>query len=367
MIVYITGTALSIIFAYISTHISKSHEVNNSSAAVIKSLFAFLSFLPLAVISMIRFNVGIDFMEYRNIYITLDKASQFYASKGFFGENGFILLFRVLKYFSDNPQLFFIVTSIFICGSYYILIYKESVSPAYSALLFVICKDFFLSLTGIRQYIAISIAIYSLPLIKRKKWIPTIVILLIAATFHTSVLVFILIYIMNLINIKPLTGWGIVVITAAASRSILRLMIPLLRQFNLYYRYFARGLDTYNSTGNAALEVLLISLSFYILLCYEYNSAKHSENFKLLYNAVLYSLIISVMTPVLPMSSYRLTWYMNVFIVLYLPEALQLMPSKKLRQIASFFVIMAFFGVIIYILYINPRLHFLPYQTIWSQ
>ena len=357
---------ISVLFAYMSTHIGKSPQIKKNSAIFLKKLFAFLSFLPLTIISMVRYDVGRDFLSYRYLFSHYTQYEVQYVEKGIFGERAFVVFNKLLHLFSDNPQVFFVVSSVMICAAYFIAIYRESISPAYSVLLFVISKDYFISLTGIRQYMAIAIAIFSLPLIKNKKWIQAFAVILIAATFHTSILAFLLIYIIYLIEIPPVVGCGITVVIAAFSTVFLRVLSPVLSKFNLYSKYFSNGLDIYNPDRNVALEVLLISLAFYILLCYEYKKINRSKNFRLLYSAVLYSLLISVMTPVLPMSSYRLTWYMNVFIVLYIPETIKMIRNKKIQKFIYYMILISYTGVTLYSLYVIQRLDVLPYQTIWS-
>ena len=365
MLVYITSTGMSILFAYISEHICRSSHIKENAAMFLRKLFSFFSFLPLFLVSMIRFDVGRDFLSYRDLYIH-PSVYTMYAEKGVLGEKGFVLFNNILHLISNNPQIFFVASSLVICSAYYIAIYRESLSPPYSILLFVIGKDFFISMTGIRQYMAIAIAICSIPLIKKGKKIKAFAVLALAATFHTSILAFILIYIMFYIEIPPKVGWMMTIVTTFASNTLLKIIVPILRKYNIYFTYFARGIDKYNSSRNTALEVLLISLSFYVFLCYIYPSVKKNQNLKLMYSAVLYGLLVSTMSPVLPMSSYRLTWFMNAFIVLYTPEAIKASGNRRFQQLMYFFITISYFGATIYALFISKHQGVLPYKTIWG-
>ena len=116
MIVYIIGTALSMLLAYTSMHAAKPRATGIFSRRFFVKLFAFLSFLPLTFIMAVRYNVGTDYQNYRTIFL-YDRLTS---------DPGFNWLYHSIYFFSRHPQAFFIVTSVIICAAYYAAIYRES-------------------------------------------------------------------------------------------------------------------------------------------------------------------------------------------------------------------------------------------------
>lgn len=68
MIVYITGTLISVLFAYISSHIENTDSLEISAKRMSKKIFAILSVLPLLLIMAFRHGVGTDFFSYSQIF-----------------------------------------------------------------------------------------------------------------------------------------------------------------------------------------------------------------------------------------------------------------------------------------------------------
>ena len=229
MAVYITATATSVLLAYISSNIKISRNHKYTAARMIPSFFAILSILPLLVVMAFRYFVGTDFGSYVMIFKYGDDRV----------ERGYILLNNLAHCFSDNCQAIFVISSIIICGCYFYIIYKESINPAYSVLLFVLCKDYFVAMNVMRQYLSTAIVILAIPFVKRKEWFKAAIIFIIAFLFHKSVIIFLLLLIINSLNIKPALGVGIITGTFVLSNTVFRFIFPILQRFGFYSSYFS--------------------------------------------------------------------------------------------------------------------------------
>lgn len=354
MIVYIIGTLTSMLFAYASTHILNSRQISTASKKLNAKLFALLSFLPLTFIMAVRYNVGTDFRNYQRIYIYNESVS----------EVGLSWLNSILHNISDDPQFFFIVSSIIICVGYYIAIYRESVSFAYSILLFVIVKDYFISMNAVRQYIALSVVLFSIPYIKNKDYIKSLLLVIVAMLFHRSAIIIVPLIILYNLEIKPLIGIGIIAGTYVSSALLRRFILPILIRFEFYNAYFSSTYANVDQIFN--WQTMLVYIGPFIVLCFIYNKVTKNKNLKLLYSAVLLSLIIMSLSSVMPTLITRLVWYMNAFIVLYLPEAMQAIDDKRVRMFANAA------AVILYIIVAYRNIeggaqNALPYRTFWSK
>lgn len=356
MAVYITATAISALLAYISSNINKSRQLKDSAKKLLPAFFAILSVLPLMFVMAFRHNVGTDFLSYALIFR--------YNSTGV--EVGYSFINNTLRQFTDDYHAVFIVSAIIICGCYFYVIYKESINPTYSVLLFVLCKDYFIAMNGMRQYISTAIVILAIPFVKRKEWIKAAIIFIIAFLFHRSVIIFLLMFVLYLINIKPAIGAAIVVGTYVLSTTVLRFIFPIMQRFGFYTGYFSTHSDYRNASGDFNWMYTLIFICFFIMLAYEYNNVKQSKELKLMYSAVLTSLIVMSLSSVMPINVHRLTWHMNSLLVLYSPLATKSIHDKRIGKALEVAIPVAFALVTIPQI-INGNQGVLPYRSIWSQ
>ncbi len=353
MVVYITATALSILFAYISTHIGNSHQLKSQAKRMLSRTFAFLSFLPLTLISAVRFNVGADFMSYRRMFMV----QSFNPT-----EPGFALFARVLYFISKDPQIFFIASSIFICAGYYIAIYHESVSPAYSIFIFFTTSNcYFSSLNLIRQHMATALLLNALSMYRQKKYKKALILALIATTVHnSSILVVIALVSIDLLKLTPFRGAMVIVISMIATRVLSAFLRSIIARYTTY------GVYLYETESNTYIAVILVFICFYILLSYIYGKAKTNDAIRILFSSVQTALIIGGSVAVLFTPANRLMYYYEAVLVLYVPEALKNIDRKYVKY--AMYVLVTAAYVLKIVLYFRGDWYnsFFHYRTIWS-
>lgn len=325
MLVYIIGTVLSLFFAFMSVFVLPSTQMSRHMNSVLPKIFAFVSFVPLMIIMAFRKNVGTDFQSYVNIFQNANLQSYvniFQNANNM--EIGYAFLNKILHSITDNPQIIFIVSAIIICGCFFFMIYKESINPVYSILLFVLCRDYFIAMNCMRQYIATAIVILAIPFVKKEKWVKAAFVFLVAFLFHRSVVVFLLMFVIYKLDIKPLIGIVVFAGVFFFSGIIVKyLLFPLLSSFNLYVEYFPPTSTHNNLIGDFDGSNTIIFSCFFAMLAFEYKNVQTSKELKLMYSGVLTSLIVLATSSVMPALIYRITWYMNSQIILYTPLAVK--------------------------------------------
>ncbi len=176
---YIIMFAFSVLMLYISDRY-KENKIIRIGAFILAGLSFF-------VVSAFRYDVGKDYISrYANDYIKL--------GKGIHVENlelGYKLLVRICLFFSKDYAIIFVVTSAIIIGLTFYTIYKESHYPAISVAIYFLTGFFFHSLNLMREYIAISIVLFSYRYLVDKKYICYAILTIIAFLFHSSSIVMI--------------------------------------------------------------------------------------------------------------------------------------------------------------------------------
>lgn len=354
MIVYIAATLLSILCAYISVHIEDSRGIASVKSLMLKRMFGFLSFVPLTFVMAVRRGIGRDYgLYWRWVFGTRDDL-----------EPAFQFLNTAVRQLFGDPQSLFIVCALIICGAYFFIIYKESAAPVYSILLFVITRDFFFSMNGMRQYVATAFLLLSIPFFKKKNWVAVVCLFIIAFLFHKSSVWFAIIYFFCLVEVPPLIGGPIIAGMFVLSNLILKWIFPLLSRFEFYTHYFYSS-QYGNEAGDMEFSYILIFLSFYLLLSYIYPKVRINVNLRLMYAAVFSSLLLLSMGSVLPNNVHRLVWYANSFLVLYIPESVNSVNNKYIKFFLNAAIIVFYSAITInYVL--DRTLLYIPYKTMWG-
>ncbi|WP_129655918.1 EpsG family protein [Bacteroides thetaiotaomicron] len=108
-------------------------------------------FWGLVIIAGLRYNVGVDYPVYEDIY------NDPYSVYTYSIEPVWLIINKVLYTLGLNSRAFFFLTSLMIMGGFYVGIRRMSPNFYISILLFVLCGFYFDSMNLVRQYVAVSL------------------------------------------------------------------------------------------------------------------------------------------------------------------------------------------------------------------
>lgn len=361
MHVYIIGTLLSALFAFFSQKCKKeerslqNRKIYLTTRKIYTSFFIVLSVIPLTVISAVRYGVGTDFFSYQRIY----KIFRFDISNLEIGDKSLIFLLHKI---SDNPQIFFVVTSLWICIGYYISIYKNSIDPAYSIFIFVLGQEYFRSMNSIRQYMAAVIVMQAIPAVKEGKLKKVLIYTAIGMLFHMSAFMIIPLYILCRLRLKPMQLLLISAVFLLFINNVKQLAIRLAHMLGRYAWYFESSF----SEGNFNPLVVAIYFSFLVFCEYLYGLQKVRTNdtINIVSNAAFIGMALFLSRLVLPRNVTRLAYYMDPVLILYTPELLGMIKGRKTRFVVKSIVFICY--LFVFLLAPNSNNNQLPYQTFFS-
>lgn len=156
-----------------------------------KNIFILLCFLELTFIAGFRaWHIGNDTMPYISTFIETINNWNFLHTHM---EKGYIFYNKLVSFFTLNPQGILVVNAFVITGSILLFIKRYSVYVLFSVLFFVILQ-FDSTMNIMRQYISVSIILFSMPFIIKRRLIPYIIFCVIATTFHYSAILAIPLY-----------------------------------------------------------------------------------------------------------------------------------------------------------------------------
>lgn len=157
-----------------------------------RRIFCVVSGLLLIAFSALRHpTVGRDTASFIDVFLKVEGRDildvlQFSS----WTEPGFRLLCALIGLFTKNGQWLIVLTSVIIHGSVTYFLYRHAKNPYLGLFLYMALMIYPLYLCIMRQALAVAIFLFAYGFLKKKKWVPYVLIVLLAATFHTSVLIF---------------------------------------------------------------------------------------------------------------------------------------------------------------------------------
>lgn len=180
-------------------------------------------------------------------------------------ESGFIILSKIIGLFTSSGQWFVAIVSFITCFLFGKFIIDNSKDAFFSTYVF-LCESLFMnSFNLMRQLLALSIAIQSYTLMKKKKTKLAVLIILFASCFHRTVIVWLfLILLMKVKDKKKAIRYAIIgLISINFLMPVIQRIVVLL--FPRYQNYFITNYWT-SSIGNIVIlwiiEIVICALLY---------------------------------------------------------------------------------------------------------
>lgn len=200
---YIKLIVLSVLMAWLIqyTYVGTPNSLGTKSA---HRIFGFILFAMMALFIGLRTHYN-DTSTYRAGYAALQRFPEFWD--GFqtkIGENpGFHITSGLLKTFGVSTQGFVLFFSAVTIGLFLLFLRWFSCNFTLTVFLFFMTGMYMLSAAAIKQNMAVAICLLALPFALRRKWVPFVLLIGFAATFHPYALMYLAV---PLLTFKPWHG-----------------------------------------------------------------------------------------------------------------------------------------------------------------
>lgn len=156
--------------------------------------FAWIAFFPVIMMTAFRGNIG-DTYTYRKMFGELPSAFSELADfiPTITKDKGFYILSAIIKCIIGSSDVFYFFIVAFIQSAALVSVYRKySTDYLMSVFLFVVSTDYLSWMfNGVRQFVAVTIVFAATKFMLEKKWIPTVLLILLASTMHQSALIMI--------------------------------------------------------------------------------------------------------------------------------------------------------------------------------
>lgn len=300
--------------------------------------------------------VGGDSFNYADMFDRIRQLSYMEILHSGTRDIGFQLLAKTIGVITASHQLLFAFVAAVFSFSVTLLIYNYSTDVILSFLIIPSFNFMQFSMTGLRQTMAMSIVIFALLLIfkDRKFWALCIIIL--AAFFHSSAIVYLITIPASYVTInrnKQLFAYGFATLFFINRSSIAHLIS----------RSFFTGIYDYLSSGGGEMVLLvliLVMISFSVIYAsYE----KKNKNASLLYIILFTGMIFQILTPVQNIF-FRVSMYFTLILVILLPSIVSVLSDKKTKYLARVFI----YSMVLtqYFVFTKNGAYVTPYHFFWE-
>lgn len=291
--------------------------------------------------------------------LTHDEAISFFTNSSGHTAIVFQAVERLLIFLRADVQWLYVITSAIILVFVFAAINRQSSIPMLAVLMFILTGNYFLSMNVVSQYMAISVCLYACTFAQERKPIPFFLLIALAACFHISTLVFIPVYFLPKIHIKPV--WCAVI--TAVALIIAQFCFPLLEKIvasiaPAYTRYFG---------GQTEFEWIFfaIGLAVFAVGTYYYPKGKDKPYYKLWYYANIIGLIALCFSGHIPYLK-RINYYFAAPHFLFLPMVIQCEEKPVWRRIMTIVMIVLFLAETIVATGMLNKNGTLPYQMFFQ-
>lgn len=261
-------------------------------------IFLITAALVMVVMASLRAeSVGVDNPMYRGYFELVsqnDASFLFSAANQYRIEMGYGLLNFLVSRVTTDYRVFAGVLAALTIGLRVVAVYRQSASVWLSLFVYVSFGFFGYSLVTLRQEMAVSIVLFAIPFLQRKKPIPFFVLIILAALFHKSTLILLPFYFFARLPINKLT----LGIYGAGTAFVMIFSWPIIGFITQYvYKFYAPGQEGayYLRPRDLNTALVPVVVGVVALLLHERLLARKPENLVLI-NFACYSAMLFILT-----------------------------------------------------------------------
>ncbi len=356
MAIYLSLTAVVVLLAMLL----KKTKVNIGSGVItrqtaVNTIVLIFIFSALFWVSALRVNVGNDYAKYVEFMHLVFSHAYVPTEAGF---NGLTYAIYYLCGF-ENYILVFAVFAFFTIFFFMLAMWQQSDWFTLSFMMFMFLGYYFQSISTVRYYLALGMAVYSVKFIINKDWPRFVLMVLIGALFHKSVLVILVLYPIARMEWKRwMYGlFGLMCVSCLFLQDFYLKVVVFLYPSYKDTEYLTGGTSVVNILRCAA--ILVFSLFLYS------NVIKNNTRYRFYYHCNLMALGLYVFGSFLPIIS-RIGYYLTVTHLLFIPALLLHIKDERKRKLLTALTVVACLGY--FALYMRGAsadgVRILPYKTI---
>lgn len=336
-------------------------RLNGAGEGIASTFGVTLSFSILFLIAALRYGVGTDYLLR---YVPLFKQIQQGNVEG--QEIGYVLLNKAVGLFTDDYQGIFVVTSFLTIALFYRFFVRMSINPALSVFIYVFGGFYLEDFNLVQQALAIAILVNTFELALRNKHLAFVLATLLAASFHSSALVWFAVWPLMWIRVGRGTR-----IAISATMFVVILVIPqavslIVGQFASQYSWYFDS--NYGTTRNIQPAVVIVAVAAFAFALIKVGKAGRTDRYAdVVVNVLAVSTAVLIATATIAYLFVRLNYYFAPAQLVAVPLALSLVKNRLGRHVLTFAFMSAYMTSFVFQFLVWNAHGVLPYDSIFSR
>lgn len=271
-------------------------------------------------------------------------------------EAGFQFFLFCLSRIFTSPQWIIVISSAIYVICIFYCIYKNSDNVVMSVVMYITLGLMQFEMQGMRQSIAMSLCILSFEFVKKKKFVPFILVVIFATQFHRTAFLFIAVYFISLLAYRwwnlCLLCLGSIIVFANADK-----IITVANE--IFETDYSQSID---SGGFIATAIYVLIIVFAMLYNREVRYERQDKTQSAIMFITILGMISYIMRYIGTQASERISFYFTFGQILLLPNTVSNFKEEP-KKIINVAVYVLCIGLFIYRLRGSD---FLPYEFFWS-
>ncbi len=334
-------------------------------------LYLILAMSYLAALAILRsYTVGSDTDNYLHVFRQIGRQTDIFSYLRKTGhEKGFVLYVWFLMRLFHEPRIIFMLSSAFMFFSAGRFFSRYTKSDWLSVYLFFTLLIFDFYLSGFRQAMAIAILGFAFDKALERRFLPFLLLVLLAMSFHSSAVIFLAVYFIS--RVKSDRHYVIITLTAGVAALVLwpMLLSLLLRVFPRYSYYV--GDSEFGGDGKLAV---FSKMAVYLVILIVGKMIRERDGLPPLSPQDQLMQRLVWLLPLLGLVSLRATVisrffrYFEIFAAVYVPNVVVVRKSEKNRGVLAVLIVVLFFlyALVIQLLRTPEWQQTYPYTFFWQ-
>lgn len=307
-----------------------------------KNLTIALALLPMFILVGFRgINVGSDTWFYAHGFENIaNQNSVLEAIANSRYETGFVVLNYIFAKIGFSYNMFQVTITFFLCISIGKFFKRYCSNVWVASFVFYTLRYMLGPMNTVRMWIAIAILLFSIPYLQRKRWIQFCIIIVIASLFHSTALIFLVLYPlckMKITKKKIVLLYAIAITIGVMGTSF---FAWLTKSINMYSGYLTSKYFVYDNNV-AVFFNLAIDLCLVLFIFREYRkdleiNIERNEKVIPLDNIIKVALLLIVAIDIVGLRNTimnRISTYFGMFLVIAIPSAIKKINFRNNREI----------------------------------
>lgn len=355
MVYFLLFASVLLLTGFSQITISNSLTIRNKEQELLSHYLLFCSFMLMFLISSIRKDVGVDYIQYSSLQIPLVLSGN-YSSVEF--------LYRyVIKvgFVIGQEQMVFVLTHLIILYYSYRAIKTNSSNYLFSIYIFMLGGFFNHSLNIMRQSMAIAIFLYAIKYIFKKDFVKYILHILLAFLFHKTALIFVPLYFVYYFKFNLRRACFLLIGTSLSIPLLKEILLFISLKYNVYKNYVNVYFEPEPLSGSYLFINIVISIVFLYVYFLKGKNFNRKESF---YGYIqVITLCVLLCHSIIPNYD-RIMFMMYSCQILSVPYLIKNIDNKT-KKIIVISVILFSYLFIFYRIYIIQNIgKTFPYQSI---